>query len=65
MCSQCRNDGLGGRQASSKLKRQNEVGQLGLPVGGPFRMASALPLQIIEVDMAEMRGKAGDHDDAG
>jgi hypothetical protein len=65
MCSKCRNHGLGCRQASSKLKREHEVGQLALPVCGPFRIASALPLQIIEVDMAEMRGKAGDHDDAG
>jgi hypothetical protein len=65
MCSNCRNDGLGGRQASSKLKRENEVGQLALPVCGPLRIASVLPLQIIEVDIAEMRGKTGDHNDAG
>jgi len=44
---------------------ENEVGQLALPVCVPLRIASALPLQTLEVDMAEMRGKAGDQDDAG
>ena len=53
--------GVGGERADGRarlvepaleLEREEQVGELGLPVGAPARVAAALPVEVVEVDRA-------------
>ena len=57
-------DRTGGEQTALQLGGEQQVGELGLAVGTPRPVALALPVEIVEVDLAEAVGARGDGDDA-
>jgi pimeloyl-ACP methyl ester carboxylesterase len=54
----------GGRQPALKLGGEQQVGELGLPVGAPRLVGLALPVEVVEVDRAHAVACRGDRHDA-
>ena len=54
--------GLG--QAALQLGREEQVGELGLAVGGPALVAAAVPVEVVEADLADPVRDRRDSDDA-
>ncbi len=57
-----RRAGLG--EAALELEHEQQVGQLGLAVGGPALVGAPLPVEVLEVDLAHPVRAGGDLDDA-
>ena len=51
-------------EAALELGHEEQVGELGLPVGAPARVAAALPVEVVEVDRAHAVRARGDDDHA-